>query len=146
MKLRLKRTFLGEEYTIGHLYYYDKEKKDYIYFCDTLEDKVRDLNKDGKFDNGEVKIYGRTAIPYGTYQIILTWSPKFQRKLPLLLNVNSFEYIRIHAGNDKDDTEGCILLGFNKIKGKVINSKETLDKFLILLDCSKDSKHEIEII
>lgn len=116
MKLRLERRFLGNSYTIGKLYI------DGSYFCDTLEDKVRDLNKNGKFDNGEVKIYGETAIPYGTYKISVTYSPKFKRDLPLLENVPNFEGIRIHRGNTAKDTSGCILLGENKEKGKVLNS------------------------
>ena len=116
MELKLIRIYLSDNYTIGKLYINDK------YFCDTLEDKVRDTNKDGKFDNGEIKIHGETAIPYGTYKVIVNYSNHFQRNLPLLLNVPSFEGIRMHRGNTASDTEGCILLGENKIKGKVINS------------------------
>lgn len=118
MKLRLIRIYLSSNYTIGKLYINDK------YFCDTLEDKVRDTNKDGRFDNGEIKIHGETAIPYGTYRVIVNYSNHFQRNLPLLLNVPSFEGIRIHRGNTPADTEGCILLGENKTKGKVINSTQ----------------------
>lgn len=116
MELKLIRIYLSNNYTIGKLYINDK------YFCDTLEDKVRDTNKDGKFDDGEIKIHGDTAIPYGTYKVIVNYSNHFQRNLPLLLNVPSFEGIRMHRGNTADDTEGCILLGENKVKGKVINS------------------------
>lgn len=116
MKLSLKRIFLGDTYTIGKLYI------DGTYFCDTLEDKVRDLNKNGKFDNGETKVYGETAIPYGTYKVVVNYSPKFKRDLPLLENVPHFEGIRIHRGNTPQDTLGCILVGENKVKGKVINS------------------------
>lgn len=116
MNLKLTRVYLSDKYTIGKLYINDK------YFCDTLEDKVRDINKDGKFDNGEIKIHGETAIPYGTYKVIVNYSNHFQRNLPLLLDVPSFEGIRIHRGNTASDTEGCILLGENKVKGKVINS------------------------
>ena len=144
MKLQVKRIFLGKEYTIGKLSYYDGSR--WIYFCDTMEDMVRDLNKDGKFDNGEVKIYGKTAIPYGNYKMVIEWSPKFQMNLPLLIDVNSFEYIRIHAGNTAEDSHGCILVGFNKEKGKVLDSKKTLNSLLQLLKDSKDAEHEIEII
>ena len=105
-----------DTYTIGKLYVNDK------YFCDTLEDKVRDLNKDGKFDDGEVKVYGETAIPYGTYEVEITYSNHFKRNLPLLLNVPSYEGVRIHRGNTSKDTLGCILLGENKKRGMVINS------------------------
>ena len=70
MKLTLKRIALRQTYTIGKLYIDD------AYFCDTLEDTVRDTNKSGKFDNGEQKIKGKTAIPYGTYEIttnVVSW-------------------------------------------------------------------------
>lgn len=127
MKLELKRIYLGDTYTIGKLYIDDK------YFCDTLEDKNRDINKNGKFDNGETKVYAETAIPYGTYKIQVTYSPKFKRDLPLLLNVPHFEGIRIHRGNTKEDTAGCILLGENKVKGKVINSTPYEEKLTKLM-------------
>ncbi|MBW1614434.1 MAG: hypothetical protein JRJ57_10790 [Deltaproteobacteria bacterium] len=100
-----------------------------VYYCDTLEDPVRDYNKDGDLDDErEVKIYGETAIPYGTYQVTATHSPKFRRLLPLVMDVPHFKYIRIHAGNSAADTHGCILVGENKQPGKVINSRayETL--------------------
>lgn len=106
-----------QDYTIGKLYVNGK------YLCDTLEDPVRDINKNGKFDGNEVKIPGNTAIPYGTYDMTLSMSPKFKRILPLVENVNSFIGIRIHAGNSTKDTEGCILPGLNKIKGQVTHSK-----------------------
>jgi len=140
MKLRLERIHLKDNYTIGKLYIND------IYFCDTLEDKVRDLNKDGDLDDiGEGKIYGETAIPYGIYKIVITYSPKYKRYMPLLLNVKGFEGIRIHPGNDNGDTEGCLLVGENKVKGKVINSKVTYDKLYLLLKEIFDNKEEIHI-
>jgi hypothetical protein len=108
MKLTLKRIALRPTYTIGKLYIDD------VYFCDTIEDTVRDLNKNGKFDNGEKKVYSKTAIPYGTYEIKWTYSPRFKKYTPQLMNVPSFEGIRIHAGNTSADTEGCLILGENK--------------------------------
>ena len=116
MKLEVKRIYLGDTYTIGKL------SIDGDYFCDTLEDKVRDLNKDGKLDEFEEKIYGKTAIPYGTYKVIYNFSPRFKKQLPRLLDVPNFDGVLIHAGNTSEDTSGCILLGENKIKGRVINS------------------------
>ena len=140
MKLTLKRIALRSTYTIGRLYV------DGNYFCDTLEDTVRDLNKDGKFDNGEKKVYAKTAIPYGTYEIKWTYSPRFKKYTPQLMNVPSFDGIRIHAGNTSADTEGCILLGENKQVGKVLNSRATINKFypIIKKACSK-GKVTIEI-
>lgn len=133
MKLTLKRIALRSTYTIGRLYV------DGNYFCDTLEDTVRDLNKNGKFDNGEKKVYGKTAIPCGTYEIKWTYSPRFKKYTPQLMNVPSFSGIRIHAGNSSTDTEGCLLLGQNKKVGMVLNSRATINKFYPMIKeaCSK---------
>lgn len=106
MELLLDRVFEGKDYTIGKLYI------DGVYFCDTLEDVVRD-----------VKIYGETAIPNGRYKVIMTMSNRFKIVMPLLLDVKNFEGIRIHSGNNKDHTNGCILTGKNTIKGELRNSK-----------------------
>ena len=140
MKLTLKRIALRQTYTIGKLYLDDN------YFCDTLEDTVRDLNKNGKFDNGEKKVYAKTAIPYGTYEIKWTYSPRFKKYTPQLMNVPSFDGIRVHARSTPADTAGCILLGENKQVGKVLNSRVTINKFYQLIKeaCSK-GKVTIEI-
>lgn len=116
MKLRLKRRYFGSSYTIGTLFI------DGVRFCDTLEDVTRDHNKNGRFDNGEQKVMGETAIPFGTYRIIINRSPRFKRDLPRLLDVPNFDGVLIHRGNTNADTSGCILVGENRIKGKVINS------------------------
>lgn len=116
MKILLKRIALKEEYTIGHMYIDGK------YFCDVIEDKVRDKNKDGKFDFGEKKVDGATAIPYGCYVVRVSYSPKFRRMLPMLLDVPYFTGIRIHRGNTAKDSAGCLIVGENKEVGKVINS------------------------
>lgn len=140
MKLTLKRIALRPTYTIGKLYIDD------AYFCDTLEDTVRDTNKSGKFDNGEKKIKGKTAIPYGTYEIKWTYSPRFKKYTPQLMNVPSFEGVRIHSGNSSDHTEGCLLLGENKKVGMVLNSKATIAKFCpIIKDACAKGKVTIEI-
>ena len=140
MKLTLKRIALRPTYTIGKLYI------DNVYFCDTIEDTVRDINKNGKFDNGEKKVHSKTAIPYGTYEIKWTYSPRFKKYTPQLMNVPSFEGIRIHAGNTSADTEGCLILGENKQVGKVLNSRATINKFYLIIKeaCSK-GKVTIEI-
>lgn len=131
MKIEVKRIALKDKYTIGHMYIDGK------FVCDTLEDKVRDLNKNGKFDNGEVKIPNETAIPYGTYNVTMNiqslkysnyakypYVKKYNAFMPRLQNVSSFEGILIHAGNTADHTSGCILVGENKIKGQVVNSQK----------------------
>ena len=105
MKLKIKRIFKGDKYTIGHLYINN------IYFCDTLEDKVRNLPK-------EPKVYGETAIPAGIYEIDMnTVSPKFRSRswakkwggiVPRLKNVPYFEGVLIHPLNKPEETYGCI--------------------------------------
>lgn len=118
MKIQVKRRYFGEEYTIGTMSINGER------FCDTLEDKNRDLNRNGKFDNGERKVNSQTCIPFGTYRVVVNRSPKLKRDLPRLLGVPSFDGVLIHRGNTKDDTAGCILVGENKVKGKVINSTQ----------------------
>jgi hypothetical protein len=115
MKLTLKRNFKGADYTIGKLYI------DGHYFCDTLEDTVR--------PNGE-KIAGKTAIPAGDYKVIKSYSPRFKKILPEILDVPGFSGVRIHAGNTAKDTDGCLLLGLNKTKGAVLDSQTTMAYFM----------------
>lgn len=114
MLITVKRTFKGPEYTIGKLYI------DGAYFCDTLEDTVRT----------GAKIAGQTAIPAGKYKVKKTWSPRFKKTLPEILNVPNFTGVRIHSGNTAKDTEGCLLLGLNKVKGSVINSQNAVAFFM----------------
>ena len=97
MQLEIKRFTFGPVATIGKLYV------DGSYFCYTLEDVVRAPDAP--------KVYGQTAIPNGPYHVVTTFSNRFQRELPLLLNVKNFEGVRIHPGNSSKDTDGCILLG-----------------------------------
>jgi hypothetical protein len=121
-ELLLQRRYFKEEYTIGRLSVDDEP------FCDSLEDKVRDYNHDGDItDEGEGKVYGETAIPFGRYRVVVSYSPKFKRRLPLLMSVPSFEGIRIHGGVHAGHTLGCILLGENKLPGKLLNSKVYVD-------------------
>lgn len=142
MKLLLKRIAKRETYTIGKLYV------DNHLFCDTCEDKVRDIEREGK-------VYGKTAIPYGTYKVTLkVQSPKYSQRsnyawckgyLPRLLNVPHFDGILIHAGNTAEDSAGCILVGENKVVGKVINSMATLKRLYgILKEAGDDITLTIE--
>ena len=110
MELKLHRIAKRPTYTIGHLYNGDS------YVCDSLEDCWRDLNK-------VKKVKGKTAIPEGRYRIIMAYSQRFGREMPLLCEVPQFTGILIHAGNTDEDTEGCILVGENKVVGKVVNSR-----------------------
>ena len=142
MELILKRIAKKKGYTIGRLYIKREETKDNpisppsegqgealsslskeraggeaLYLCDTLEPQWRD------YKNGARKIMGRSAIPEGRYAVVITYSPKLEQWLPLLLNVPKFSGIRIHAGNTAEDTEGCILVGKNWEVGKVLDSR-----------------------
>lgn len=102
--LNLNRRIYTAKSTIGELLL-DNE-----FQCNTLEDTVRDPNKDGKLSKDE-KVYGKTAIPAGKYEVVISYSNKFKKKLPLLLNVPHYKGIRIHPGNTELDSLGCILVG-----------------------------------
>lgn len=132
MEIEVIRRHFKESYTIGRMFI------DKSYFCETLEDPIRDLkdlNHDGDFnDPGEGKIYGETAIPCGRYQVIVTYSPKFKKRLPELLSVPGFIGIRIHAGTNAKHTEGCILIGENKQKGRLINGPYYVTTLIQKLD------------
>lgn len=94
------------ELTPGVLFFHDK------HLCDTLEDIVRDRNADGDLnDEDEGKVYGETAIPYGTYELKATWSPRFKKNMVLICDVPHFEGIRIHWGATIKQSEGCLLVG-----------------------------------
>lgn len=132
MKLRVERLWKKDTYTIGKLYVDDK------YFCNTLEDTVRDLSK-------EKKIPGKTAIPYGEYKVVFNWSPKFGRNLPRLLNVPAFEGILIHPGNTANDSAGCILVGKNTEVGRLTESRYTSDKLNVLIEDAQRKGESITI-
>ena len=123
MELILKRIAKRKTYTIGRLYIREQVMDEYLpgyedrYFCDTLEPTWRD------YEHGAYKVKGRSAIPEGRYAVVISWSPKFKQWLPILLGVPKFEGIRIHAGNTAKDTEGCILIGLNKLVGQVVDSR-----------------------
>ena len=115
MLLKLTRKIFTDKSTIGELQINE------IFECYTLEDADRNL------ENGGIKVPGKTAIPRGRYEVIVTYSNRFKRPLPLLLNVPQFEGIRIHKGNTSEDTEGCILVGFEQRKNSVFNSRLAFD-------------------
>lgn len=125
MKILIKRIAKKDSYTIGKMYIND------AYFCDTLEDKDRGLKQSESVEDiKKRKIYGETAIPSGTYKVTLTYSNRFKKILPLVNDVKGFDGIRIHSGNTAKDSLGCILVGYNKVKGQVINSRDTMNKLM----------------
>lgn len=128
MRLELRRIAKKPTYTIGRLYINEE------YFCDTIEDTDRGLNSYMSLEEVKTKkIKGKTAIPTDTYRVKITYSPRFKKDMPLIENVVGFDGIRIHSGNTAEDTEGCIIVGENKVVGKVINSKETYNKLFSIL-------------
>ena len=150
MKLTLKRTFKGPQYTIGKLYVNG------VYECDTLEDTDRGLNEtQSLLEIQSKKVYGETAIPTGVYKLNMnTVSPKFKDRswaipykgiLPRLENVKGFEGVLIHVGNKPQDTLGCILVGENKVKGQVINSTASFNKLMKLLLQANIDGEDIEL-
>ena len=123
MELILERIAKRKTYTIGRLAIIKEVSEEYKtyeeeeYFCDTLEPTWRD------YEHGAYKVKGRSAIPEGRYAVVISFSPKFKQWLPILLGVPKFDGIRIHAGNTAADTEGCILVGKNKLVGQVVDSR-----------------------
>lgn len=133
MKIKLVRIALKDTYTIGKLYV------DGVYFCDTIEDTDRGL--DDSMTVSEIlkrKIKGQTAIPTGHYKIEITYSPKYKRMMPLILNVKGYSGIRIHSGNTSKDTEGCLIVGKNTKVGMVTDSRNTYQRLFGILQNQKD--------
>ena len=127
MKLILTRHARRADYTIGRL-----EDENGKKISDTLEPTWRD------YKGGEMKIPKKSAIPEGSYRVVVTKSQRFQKYLPLLVGVPGFEGVRIHAGNTSRDTEGCILVGQNLQVGKVLWSRITLEKLMKLIENEKE--------
>lgn len=121
MLITIKRLYKTDTSTIGEL------SIDGVFECFTLEDKER-----------EVKIKSETAIPKGTYKVIINQSNRFKRLLPLLINVPNFEGVRIHSGNSNHDTEGCILVGQSRNKNYIGQSRKAFDKLFKKMQAAKD--------
>ena len=140
MELRLERKYRNNNYCIDKLYIDGK------YFSDVLEDPDRGLTDNMSLEEiKKIKIKGNTCIPYGTYNVTITYSPRFKKNLPLLNNVKGFDGIRIHSGNKPQDTEGCLLPGFNKVKGQVIDSRVTTDKLIAQIQQALNKGEKVTI-
>ena len=124
-ELTLKRKHFTSDSTIGELWLAGKR------LCWTLEDTVRAI--------GAAKVFGKTAIPYGRYELVLTYSNAFKKYLPLLLRVPGYEGVRLHGGNSANDSLGCPLLGMNQdVKGeKIWNCPPAVNAVMAIL-----KKHE----
>lgn len=151
MKITLKRIFTNSQYTIGHLYV------DGTWVCDTCEDSDRGLKDSMSLDEIKArKIKDRTAIPQGNYKVTMNViSPRFSKKkyykdfcggrLPRLVGVKGFDGVLIHIGNTDKDSSGCIIVGYNKEKGKVLNSKEAFEKLYMMLDSANRNGEKIDL-
>ena len=121
MKIQIKRLHKTENSTIGEMTIDGK------FECYTLEDKERD-----------VKIKSETAIPKGTYKVIINQSNRFKKLMPLVLNVPNFEGIRIHPGNSNHDTEGCILVGQTRSKDYISKSRKAYEILFAKMKLAKE--------
>jgi hypothetical protein len=117
MELQLKRQTFTEQSTIGTLSIEGK------FECFVLEDQDRGLSDTMSLEKiAGTKVYGKTAIPYGRYEIDWTMSARFKVMMPILLNVKGFSGIRIHKGNTEVDSLGCLLCGTRKKSNMVTES------------------------
>ena len=149
MELKLKRKYKKETYTIGNLYV------DGEWFCNTLEDKDRGLKSSMSLEEiNKIKVYAETAIPAGRYKVIMdVVSPKYNKvkwykdnfggRMPRLENVKGFSGILIHSGTTAVDSAGCIIVGLNKKKGNVLESRATFTKLWKILEEAYKSKKTI---
>ena len=138
MKLELGRAECGKVSTLGQLFVNGQ------FECYILEDADRQLEL-----NPNAKVYGQTCIPRGTYKVIITWSNRFKKELPILVNVPGFEGIRIHPGNVHQDTHGCLLPGtsYVKIDGAhtVQNSRNAFFKLNTMIEKAIERGDDVEI-
>jgi hypothetical protein len=118
MEIVLERVQLDPDVTIGSL------SVDGDFSAWVCEDTVREVPGQSVY---QWKVKGKTAIPYGTYDVKVTFSNRFKRDLPLLLNVPGFDGVRIHPGNTAEDTEGCLLPGLDRMGKSVGRSRAAFD-------------------
>ena len=132
MEITVRREHFNDVCTIGTLTVSNDDIKLY-----TLEDVDRHLSQTDSIEQIKaVKVYGKTAIPYGRYEVAITWSNKYKRKMPLVLNVPALEGIRIHSGNKAEDTEGCLLVGYTKdvVNNQILQSRAAIAELYMLIE------------
>jgi len=149
MKLTSDRAWRKPDYTISRFYVSGRR------FNEVLEDTDRGLDQSMPVGMiNQIKVYGKTAIPRGTYKVILSVSPKFKDRswakkwggrTPEILNVKGFSGVRIHPGNTAEDSLGCLIVGENKKVGKVINSTKCFDALMKVLVPAFESGEEITL-
>jgi len=130
MEIIIKRIAKKAGYTIGHLSINGRR------VCDTLEPQCIKWQT-------EKKVAGKTAIPEGRYRVDMEYSPKFERQMPYLLDVPNFAGIMIHQGNVPNNTQGCILVGYNTLRGMVLRSREAMLKIEDAIKYARKTKQDI---
>lgn len=133
MKLLLERDQRGQLRTFGKLYV------DGVFACETLEDRDRLLETAGC----KAKVPAQTAIPRGVYPVVVNMSPRFKKRLPLLVDVPCFTGVRIHSGNTEADTEGCILVGTARGSDRVLNSRKAFAALMERIEAAYAREEEI---
>ena len=121
-EMLLKRRWYSDRSTIGALTLGD-------FSCFTLEDRVREPG---------VKVQDKTAIPAGRYRVVVDFSQRFQRRMPLLLDVPMFTGIRIHSGNTAQDTRGCVLVGEWRAPDWVGDSRRAFADLFFLINTADE--------
>lgn len=151
MNITVKRTYNNSLYCIGHVY------ADGKYICDSIEDTDRGWDKNTPIDKIKAeKVYAKSAIPVGKYSLTIdVQSPTFVKKIyyknycngkvPRVLDVPGFSGILIHRGKSEKDSAGCLIVGYNKIKGQVVNSQEAFEKLYTILKEAKRRNEKLTI-
>jgi hypothetical protein len=131
MEVIIDRAWKRGNYTVGKVIIGGKR------FSESMEDKDRGLTQDmSEKEIKDVKVYGETAIPTGVYTVKMTYSQKYKRNMPEVLDVPGFSGIRIHSGNTAKDSLGCILLGRNTKVGMITESRKTCKEFERMLEAA----------
>lgn len=145
MEIKITRLHFSDKCTIGELTIAGDDIK-----LHTLEDKDRKIAQGDELKAiKNIKAFGNTAIPYGRYEVVMTYSNRFKQVMPLLLNVPAFEGVRIHAGNTAEDTEGCILVGYQKdaANDRILQSRPAIaELYMLISESVKKEKVYIEIV
>lgn len=140
MELKLKREVFTDNSTIGSLYV------DGVFECYILEDKDRNLTDLMSLEKiAGTKVYGKTCIPYGRYEVDWTMSARFKKMMPILLNVKGYEGIRIHAGNTEIDSLGCLLCGRLKLNDRISESTLATNRLYKKIEAAKKQGQRIFI-
>lgn len=140
MKILVDRRWKKENYTIGIIYVNGNR------FSNSLEPTDRGLISSMSLDEiKKRKIYGKTAVPTGTYKVIMSYSNKFKKYLPEVLDIKGFAGVRFHSGNTEKDTLACCLPGQNTQKGMVTNSRYYTDTLCSMIDAALKKKEEVTV-